>query len=255
MPIMTASGDLPTTYLLHGAFFLTALAFLVRDVLWLRSLAILANGLLIVAALYRGGGALQPQHYWYVLLIAINGVHAAVLVYERRLMRMTPEEQRLHEAAFAAFDRVAVKKLLRAGAWCSMQAGEVLARQGEKPDRLILMAEGCADVRLGDRRIAELGPGRFVCEISFITQQPANATVTAHGPLRCLVWDRRLLERRLAKDPRLCSVMNAAIGSNLATKISTQNAGAAAAAAVQTEWANGAVGPGATASAPARAGG
>jgi hypothetical protein len=41
--------------------------------------------------------------------------------------------------------------------------------------------------------------------------------------------------------------MNAAIGSNLATKISTQNAGAAASAAVDTEWANGGGGPGPTA--------
>ncbi len=33
--------------------------------------------------------------------------------------------------------------------------------------------------------------------------------------------------------------MNAAIGSNLAAKISTHNAGATASAAVDTEWVNG----------------
>ena len=238
MPMMDPSSDPTTIYLAHGAFFLVAMAFLVRDVLWLRVLAILANGLLIVIALTKGEGSLRPEQYWYVLLIAINAVHAVVLVYERRLMRLTPEEQRLYEAAFAAFDRVAVKKLLRLGSWRVVQAGEILAREGERPEQLVLLSEGSAEVRLGDQRIAELGPGRFVCEISFITQRPANATVSAQGPLRCLTWDRVRLERRLAKDPQLGAVMSAAIGSNLATKIAVQNAGAAAAAAVRTEWAN-----------------
>ena len=113
MPMMDPSSDQMTIYLSHGAFFLVAMAFLIRDVLWLRVLAIVANALLIAIALAKGDGALRPEQYWYILLIAINGVHAAILVYERRLMRLTPEEQGLYEATFAAFDRVAVKKLLR----------------------------------------------------------------------------------------------------------------------------------------------
>ena len=81
MPMMDPSNDPTTIYLAHGAFFLTAMAFLVRDVLWLRVLAILANGLLIGIAITMGEGSLKPEHYWYILLIAINGVHAAVLVF------------------------------------------------------------------------------------------------------------------------------------------------------------------------------
>ncbi len=239
MPMTAPSGDIATDTLLHGAYFLTALAFLVRDVLWLRLLAISANALAITAGLRAGMGMLDEMQYWFVLLIAINMVHAGLLVYERRLMRLTPDEQRLHANAFAAMDRTAVRKLLRAGQWCSMKDGDILANQGERPERLTLISEGRADVMLGQRQIAELGTGRFICEISFITQQPANATVRARGPLRCLSWERAALERRLARDPELCAVMNAAIGSNLATKISTQNAGAAVSAAVDTEWANG----------------
>ena len=241
------SGDIATDTLLHGAYFLTALAFLVRDVLWLRLLAISANALAITAGLHAGMGMLDETQYWFVLLIAINVVHAGLLVYERRLMRLTPEEQCLYASTFAALDRTVVKKLLRAGQWCSIKDGDILASEGKRPERLILISEGHADVVLGQRQIAELGTGRFICEISFITQQPANATVRARGPLRCLSWERVALERRLARDPELCAVMNAAIGSNLATKISTQNAGAAASAAVDTEWANGGGGPGPTA--------
>jgi CRP-like cAMP-binding protein len=244
MPMMVPSSTIPADYLLHGAFFLTALAFLVRDVLWLRLLAILANVLLITAGLRAGMGMLSPTQYWYILLIAINTVHAGVLVYERRLMRLTPEEQRLYASTFAALDRVHVKKLLRAGRWRWLEEGEVLAKAGEKPDRLMLICEGRAEVSVDQRRIAELTPGRFVCEISFITQKPANATVRARGPLRCLIWEHPALERRLARDPELCAVMNAAIGSNLAAKISSHNAGATAAAAVKTELANGGGAPG-----------
>lgn len=247
MPMIAPSGDIATDTLLHGAYFLTALAFLVRDVLWLRLLAISANALAITAGLHAGMGMLDETQYWFVLLIAINVVHAGLLVYERRLMRLTPEEQCLYASTFAALDRTVVKKLLRAGQWCSIKDGDILASEGKRPERLILISEGHADVVLGQRQIAELGTGRFICEISFITQQPANATVRARGPLRCLSWERVALERRLARDPELCAVMNAAIGSNLATKILTQNAGAAASAAVDTEWANGGGGPGPTA--------
>lgn len=239
MPMMAASEGLATVYLVHGAFLLTALAFLVRDVLWLRLLAILANALLITAVWLDTMGMLGETEYWYLALIAINVVHAAVLVYERRLMRLTPAQRALYDSTFAALDRAAVSKLLRAGEWRDYADGDLLAREGERPERLILLSRGEASVRLGAQEIARLGPGRFVCEISFITHKPANASVHAAGPLRCLTWERQALERRLARDRDLCAVMNAAIGGNLAAKLSTQNAGAAASAAVDTEWSDG----------------
>jgi CRP-like cAMP-binding protein len=159
----------------------------------------------------------------------INLGHAAYLVYERSLMKLTEQEQRLHNMSFPTLDRVLVKKLLRSGLWLKLEPGEFLTRQGHTSRYLYLIAEGEAIVRASNREIARLPPGRFVGEIGFLTTSAATASAIAapsggeEQPIRCLAWDQKKLRKRLARDTALKSVMYAAIGSDLSAKIADHN--------------------------------
>lgn len=216
-------GTLLTEVLIHASFLLIGCAFLFRNILWLRVLAILSN-LCVLAAAYRAG--MGPNWIivaWAAAFVAINAGHTTWLLYERYFTRLTEEEKRLFETAFQELDPVSVRKLLRLGTWQQIEDRATLVWQGVHLDRLQLIAEGEACVLLGGRIAARLKVGRFVGEIAYLSGEPATATVTANSPVKCMVWEKQDLERACKRRPELLQVLQAAVGRDLAGKIASHN--------------------------------
>ncbi len=65
-------------------------------------------------------------------------------------------------------------------------AGTVIAREGDPGIGLFLIAEGMADVTIGGKKKASLGPGEFFGEIALLDGGPRTATVTAVSDVRLL---------------------------------------------------------------------
>jgi CRP-like cAMP-binding protein len=65
-------------------------------------------------------------------------------------------------------------------------AGAVIAREGEPGVGLFIIADGTAEVSIGGRKKATLGPGEFVGEIALLDGGPRTATVTAKTDVRLL---------------------------------------------------------------------
>jgi CRP/FNR family transcriptional regulator, cyclic AMP receptor protein len=65
--------------------------------------------------------------------------------------------------------------------------GKHLVDEGRFPHEFFVIEEGTAEVRQGDRKIAELGPGDFFGEIALVEQQRRTASVIATTPLRTIV--------------------------------------------------------------------
>ncbi len=224
MNMMTPTGGVTLTEaLIHAGYILTGLAFLLRDILWLRLLAIAAN-LAVGLAAYRAG--MNPQWVvvaWAATFVAINLGHSLWLIHERYLQRLSDEEQRLYDRCFRALDRVAARKLLRRGKWTDFAEKDYLVRQGVHVERLLLLAEGEASVLLGGRVLARLVPGKFIGEVGYLSGEPATATVIAKTPARCVVWRKDELERLLERRPDLLNVFRAAVGQDLAAKVAAHN--------------------------------
>lgn len=224
MTMMTPTGGLGLTdVLIHAGYLLTAAAFLLRDILWLRLVAIAANLSLGLAAYRAGMDPHWPVVIWAALFVVINLGHSCWLIYERYLERLSAEEQALYDRCFQALDRVAARKLMRRGEWMEFAADDCLARQGVHLDRLLLIASGGAAVLLGGRIVARLKPGMFIGEISFLSGEISTAMVVATGPGRCLVWRKSPLEAALARQPTLLNVFHAAVGRDLAAKVANHN--------------------------------
>src|SRR3546814_977624 len=79
--------------LIHVGFVATALAFLVRDILWLRLLATLSYSLFCIVAVTMADGPVWHLVLWYLTFITINLGHAAYLLYERTLVKLTAAER------------------------------------------------------------------------------------------------------------------------------------------------------------------
>lgn len=210
---------LSLNFAVNLAFAVGAVAFLLRDILYLRVVAMVAQAGFAYVAIRQPAWPDAPHLYWYLAFFGINAVQSAILFYERRLLHLSPEEESLRVLAFPALDPTAVRRILRRGTWVDLEPGEVLAREGELPDYVLVLARGTADVTLHDRPVAQVKAGEFVGEIAFLADRPATATVRACERGRAMAWPRPRLHRWVSRDNEMHAAMYAAMGLNLAEKI------------------------------------
>lgn len=205
--------------LLHLAFLTVAVAFLVRDVLWLRGLSIIAYSMFMAVAAITRPDAPWTLLAWYGGFIAINLVHGVWLICERQMCRLTADERRLLEMAFPALDQLTLKRLLRHGRWQSIEPGVRLTQTGIHPECLYVVFDGRVDVYRNGKPVAAIGPGHFVGEMAFVTRAKASADTVAGCALRVLAWEQAELRQACRRRPELQEAIYSAIGPDLARKI------------------------------------
>jgi CRP-like cAMP-binding protein len=85
----------------------------------------------------------------------------------------------------------------------SVDAGHTLFVEGAPSSNLYVILTGSAVVRRNGRRIARVGPGDVVGELSVILGGPRTATVEADTPIEWLVLDRASLREAIDEVPGL----------------------------------------------------
>lgn len=206
------------SWLVHLANVFYLAAYLVKDILWLRVVTCLAGVCLL------GTLAVQPvlpwvAIAWNLLFLIINTVHIHLLWLERRPVALHPEEQRLHELVFHALRPRELKRLLAIGELRAHAAGERLVARGQPLDHLMVIVDGEARVHVGDRALAQLGPGKFIGELSYLTGQPPGAEVRAEGALRVAAWECTRLRAHLERRPEVRGALQHVLGADLASKL------------------------------------
>jgi CRP-like cAMP-binding protein len=96
---------------------------------------------------------------------------------------------------FSDLNQRQLKRLARLCKETPFPAGATVVQQGQMSGiGFFVIAEGEASVSVDGTEVARLGPGAHFGELAVITEGVRTATVTADGPLRCLVislWDFR----------------------------------------------------------------
>jgi CRP-like cAMP-binding protein len=72
-----------------------------------------------------------------------------------------------------------------------VDAGKVLAREGDFGQEFFVIMDGTAEVLRGETPIAELGPGEFFGEMALCGEDRRTATVKAISPMKLLVMTRQ----------------------------------------------------------------
>lgn len=85
--------------------------------------------------------------------------------------------------------------------------GEVIIRQGDAGEVMFEILDGQVEVlqeREGQEvRLAILDKGDFFGEMAIFEREKRSATVRAHGQVRVLTVDKKILLRRISEDPSL----------------------------------------------------
>jgi CRP-like cAMP-binding protein len=116
---------------------------------------------------------------------------------------------------FAACTRKDLQRIARASDQTELQAGRVLMHQGDSGRECFVIVEGEVKVERNGRKIATLGPGACIGELSLLDKGPRTATATAITPLTVLVLGPREFSGVLEEVPGLARKLLSA----LATKV------------------------------------
>jgi CRP-like cAMP-binding protein len=83
------------------------------------------------------------------------------------------------------------------------KAGTVIAREGEPGVGLFILLDGTAEVSIGGRKKATLGPGEFFGEIALLDGGPRTATVTAKTDVQLLGLTEWVFRGLMAEHPTI----------------------------------------------------
>ena len=203
----------------HLAFGLIAFSFLVKDILYLRILSILAS---LFSVLYNFYIPVEPMWLainWNIIFVLVNIYHIAVIIYEKRPVKMSSKEKELHETMFRGLTPVEFLKITKIAKWKKYKTPLPIITQGKKVNDLILIYNGTVDVLVNDNKVAELKDGQFVGEMSFLTEKPATATCKVEHNAECLVWPQKDFKDLLKRNPSLYftiqSLLSEQVSNNL----------------------------------------
>jgi len=206
-------------YLIHSANVIYIFSYMVRDILWLR-LLIVAAICFVIPFYYFQPVPLMAPVYWNLVFVGINLVQIAILLVERRPVKLSDTEQKLYEQVFRRLTPREVYKLFKLAEWNKASSGDTLVQQDVHLDSLMLINKGIASVRVQGDEVAKLDEGHFVGEMSYITGGKTSAMVVASSDLEYITWPTSTLEPFLLKHPDLRIALNAIIGVDLAGKLS-----------------------------------
>jgi len=204
----------------HLASILTMVAYLLRDILWLRFLTILSCFAGILFNYWVPSTPLWSVIAWNTLFAIINIVQIAIIIKERTGISFTEEEKELHETLFKNFAPFEFMKLMRIAKWHNAAPGEVLAVEGQPLDSMMMIYNGRLTVEKNGVSFAELLDGNFIGEVSFISGGAATATVRAIEPTRYLSWQKKEIDALLKRNPTMRLAMQGMLSSDLSKKLS-----------------------------------
>jgi CRP/FNR family cyclic AMP-dependent transcriptional regulator len=92
---------------------------------------------------------------------------------------------------FSACTERDLTKIAKAGDEVTFSAGDVIVDQGQTGREAYVILTGTATVRRNGKKVAVLGPGAVIGELSLLDRGPRTATVTADESLTALVIDQR----------------------------------------------------------------
>ncbi len=206
----------------HLSFVLSALSFIMRDMLMLRSVALVSAAVGIYYNYAIPAGPLWLVIFWLSVFALIHVYRIVELTRERREVHFTDEELELHQTIFQNFSPVEFMKMLRLAEWRRADAGAVLAEEGSPQPELLLLYNGEVTITRAGQEIARGRDGTLIGEMTFIKGGDATATVTTLRQTRYLVWSQGELRRLLRRNPTMDVAMQSVFNVDLVRKLTGQ---------------------------------
>ncbi len=204
--------------LLHLANILLLLAYLVRSILWLRCFALASSAFAIPYFLLQSN-VLWPPVGWSAVFIIVNLVQIGLLLWERRPVVLSDEEQKLYDMGFQKVSRRDFVSLMMIGQWSNGAAGDRILTEGKPCEAICVAISGTIEVRRHERVLAELEPGRVVGTAIALIGEPSPIDAVFVEPARYMCWSLPNVRTFLDRKPELRNTLQRMTSHDLATKL------------------------------------
>ena len=193
-------------------------AFSVRDVLRLRILAIIGEGLTLPYYYFRDE-KLWPPIFWGVAFMIVNAIRVIAIALERRPVVLSDREEELHRLTFSSIDKREFLKLISLSRWVDCSSGEVILKKGQPISEAIVVVAGDLEAFLNGNARMTLRPGQFIGDVSAYSGLASPANVVARGPGTLARWDLRHVGEFTASRPELRANLLRMVSVDLAVKL------------------------------------
>lgn len=218
----------PAMVLAHLTYVMLFASVMMRDIAWLRTLAVVSGGMKIYFQQFYSPDPIDL--FWESLLIIVNLVQLAIIWIENRRQNFSERER----AFLATFDpplpNAEANALLKYGHWHQAQPGAAITQQGEPVNALIYIASGDVRIEASGRAVAKCCAGDFLGEMTWQSGAPATGTAIAETPVEYLRFERALAEPLFRKREILAFAFQTSFNRNLIAKLARANDAASSAA-------------------------
>jgi len=207
--------------LIHAAAVVYVIAFLARDELHLRLLALAGSSLYVLYYFFFPAEPLWDAIMSSSILIFANLIILSRILLERTTFSLNADEKQL----FTAFDTLTpgqFRKVLKNASWHLAAQDTKLTEKGEGLRSLFYITEGSVMVEKSDQTFA-LPDNNFVGEIAYILEREPTATATAPAGTRYVEWDTSEMRLLSKKNPELGNALIALLTRDLAEKLSASH--------------------------------
>lgn len=207
----------------HLAFGLIAFSFLVKDILYLRIVSVVASLFSIFYNFYIPTEPMWLAINWNIVFVLVNLYHIAVIIYEKRPVKMEPKDKELYETLFKDLTPVEYLKITKIAKWETFKSGYKLIKEGADVNRLMLIYNGTVDIAVKGKWVAELKDGQFIGEMSFLTEKPATAECIVKHDTECIVWRQPEFKALLKRNPSLYFTIQSLLSAQVSDALVTKN--------------------------------
>ena len=200
----------------HISYMLLIVSMLMRTMHWLRAFAISAG---VFSAIYYISIGDPISFFWETIFTLVNATQLLILMIENRRGRFSADEQRFIDHVLKGVERAQIRRLMKLGAWTEVADGRTLFVEEEKPADLVYVVQGQAEVIRHGENVGSIGPGDFIGEMSYLSGEPATATVTTTSRVRYLAFEQEALRAYLGRNAEIRHAMEAGFNRNLVGKL------------------------------------
>lgn len=204
-----------TVIILNCSYVFIALALLLRDILWLRAAWTAGQVCMILYGLL----SLEPVIMaWNSLFFSLNMLQVMRIIRERQDVHVPEELEDLREKVFPLMSKREFLKFWNMGQVRSV-TDERIVSQGDQQKLLFLIMDGKVNVDKSGLKVVRLGRNSFFAEMSFLTDMPAAADVTAVDTVKFNSWEQEQVHGFRETDPELYIKIQSAVSRDLVRKI------------------------------------
>ena len=203
----------------HIAYVLLIISMMMRSMNWLRFFAIMAGALSSTYYWILGD---HVSMFWEALFSLVNLGQFVILKIENRPSQFSDEENYFISNCLEGVEQIHTRKLMKLATWVEVEEGATLISQNEQPTHLQYIIKGRANINRDEELLGTAKRGEFIGEMSFLTKQPASASVITREPTRYLAFPCDLLREYLKKTPQVRHALEASFNRDLVSKLATR---------------------------------